>query len=269
MAYVRIHVILKLSYRRMSYFIDQSKKIYYSEQGFGKPVVLLHGDTASSKMFEPLLPLYTEAFKVILIDFLGNGKSDRVEEFPVDLWQEEARQTIALVEHLQYGKVSLVGTSGGAWVAINDALERPNLVERVVADSFDGRTLAEDFAENLAKERSAAKKDEQAAGFYEWCQGEDWEAVVDKNTAALLRCAKEKRPLFCKPLEQLRNSVLLIGSKEDEMVRKDFQVEYETIAGLTGAEIYIFESGFHPAIVSNGEQAAEEIRLFLNCEDRK
>ena len=72
----------------MLYFIYQSKKIYYSEQGSGMPVVFLHGDTASSKMFELLLPLYTDNFKVILIDFLGNGKSDRVEEFPVDLWQE-------------------------------------------------------------------------------------------------------------------------------------------------------------------------------------
>lgn len=253
----------------MSYFIYQSKKIYYSEQGSGMPVVFLHGDTASSKMFEFLLPLYTDNFKVILIDFLGNGKSDRVEEFPVDLWQEEARQTIALLEHLQYGKVNLVGTSGGAWVAINAALERPDLVERVVADSFDGRTLAEDFAENLVKERSTAKKDEQAAGFYEWCQGEDWEEVVDKNTDALLRCAKENRPLFWKPLEQLRNPMLLMGSKGDEMVRKDFLAEYETIAGLTGAEICIFESGFHPAIASNGEQAAEVISRFLKCDYRK
>lgn len=250
----------------MSYFIYQSKKIFYSEQGSGKPVVFLHGDTASSKMFELLLPLYTDNFKVILIDFLGNGKSDRVEEFPVDLWQEEARQTIALLEHLQYGKVNLVGTSGGAWVAINAALERPDLVERVVADSFDGRTLAEDFAENLVKERSAAKKDEQAAGFYQWCQGEDWEEVVDKNTDALLRCAKEKRPLFCKPLEQLRNPMLLMGSKADEMVRKDFLAEYEAIAEITGVEICIFESGFHPAIASNGERAAEVIGRFLNCD---
>lgn len=62
----------------------------------GKPVVFLHGDTASSKMFEFLLPLYTDHFKVILIDFLGNGKSDRVEELPEDLWQEQAGQTIAL-----------------------------------------------------------------------------------------------------------------------------------------------------------------------------
>lgn len=253
----------------MSHFIYQSKKIYYSEQGFGKPVVFLHGDTASSKMFELLLPLYADNFKVILIDFLGNGKSDRVEEFPVDLWQEQAKQTIALLEHLQYGKVNLVGTSGGAWVAINVALKRPDLIERIVADSFDGRTLAEDFADNLVKERSSAKKDEQAAGFYEWCQGEDWEEVVDKNTDALLRCAKEKRPLFCKPLEQLKNPMLLIGSKEDEMVRKDFLAEYETIAGLTGAEICIFESGFHPAIVSNGEQAAEVIGRFLNWDYRK
>lgn len=53
------------------------------------------------------------------------------------------------------------------------------------------------------------------------------------------------------------------------MVRKDFLAEYETMAGITGAEICIFESGFHPAIASNGEQAAEVIGQFLNCDDRK
>lgn len=67
----------------MSYFTYQSKRIFYSETGNGNPVIMLHGDTASSTMFEMLLPLYQENFKVILIDFLGNGKSDRVNEFPV------------------------------------------------------------------------------------------------------------------------------------------------------------------------------------------
>ncbi len=56
-----------------------------------------------------------------------------------------------------------------------------------------------------------------------------------------------------------------MGSKGDEMVRKDFRAEYETIAGLTGAEICIFESGFHPAIASNGERAAVVIGRFLEC----
>ena len=55
----------------MSYFHYQSKKIYYKEIGSGKPLVMLHGDTASSRMFELLLPLYQENFRVILMDFLG------------------------------------------------------------------------------------------------------------------------------------------------------------------------------------------------------
>ena len=70
----------------MSYFNYQSKWIYYTETGSGKPVLFLHGNTASSRMFELLLPLYEDKFHVILIDFLGHGKSERVEEFPADLW---------------------------------------------------------------------------------------------------------------------------------------------------------------------------------------
>ena len=90
----------------MSYFNYQSKKIYYTETGEGKPVLFLHGNTASSKMFELLLPLYEEKFHVILIDFLGHGKSDRLKKFPAGLWTEEAVQTIALLEHLKLGKVT-------------------------------------------------------------------------------------------------------------------------------------------------------------------
>lgn len=247
----------------MSYFNYQSKRIYYTETGSGKPVLFLHGNTASSRMFELLLPLYEDKFHVILIDFLGHGKSDRVEEFPADLWAEEARQTIALMEHLNLGKVNLVGTSGGAWVAVNAALERPDLVDKVVADSFDGRTLADDFSENLIQERTNAGKDEMGVMFYKWCQGEDWERIVDMDTRALLQCAAEKLPLFNKPLESLQVPLLLMGSEGDEMSRADFQEEYREIAASTGAEICVFSEGAHPAILSGGERAAEVICRFL------
>lgn len=247
----------------MSYFYYQSKRIYYTETGNGEPVLFLHGNTASSKMFEPLLPLYEDKFHVILIDFIGHGRSERLERFPAALWMEEAKQSIALLEHLQLGKVNLVGTSGGAWVAINAALERPDLVRRVVADSFDGRSLADDFAEKLIKERTHAKKDEMGVGFYQWCQGDEWESVVDLDTEALIQCAREKPPLFTRPLGELQTPLLLTGSEEDDMSRADFREEYIAIAGETGAEISIFPKGAHPAILSNAEQAAKEIRRFL------
>ena len=80
------------------------RAIFYEEYGTGEPLVFLHGNTASSKMFELLMPLYAENFRCILIDFLGNGQSDRVEHFSSDIWYDEALQAIALAEHLQCGK---------------------------------------------------------------------------------------------------------------------------------------------------------------------
>ena len=56
----------------MSYFTYQGKELFYQEAGQGEPCLFLHGNTASSRMFTFLLPLYTQHFRVILLDFLGN-----------------------------------------------------------------------------------------------------------------------------------------------------------------------------------------------------
>lgn len=248
----------------MAYFKYHDKSIFYEEYGQGEPLIFLHGNTASSKMFELLMPLYAENFRCILIDFLGNGQSDRIEKFSSDMWYDEAMQTVALIEHLQCGKVSLIGTSGGAWVALNAALERPGLIYRVIADSFDGRTLNDKFSDNLLSERKMAKANLQARQFYEWCQGTDWETVVDLDTEALLKCAKENRPLFHKSLEEMKIPVLLIGSKEDEMCRKNLEQEYKEMATLIpNATIKMFEHGGHPAIATNAENVAKIIYNFI------
>ena len=254
----------------MSYFKYGGRSVYYEEYGEGSPVIFLHGNTASSKMIEPLLPLYAGKCRCILIDFLGNGRSDRVEKFPADLWYDEAMQTVALARHLGYGKVSLVGVSGGAWAAVNAALLSPELFLCVAADSFDGRTLNDRFAENLLAERTSAKADIQSRQFYEWCQGEDWEKVVDLDTASLLKCAEDKHALFCKPLPELKIPVLLMGTKQDQMCRDDLEQEYKEMAEvIPEAEIRMFEHGGHPASASNAERAAESITGFIAASERK
>lgn len=248
----------------MSYFSYQDKKIYYKEVGQGKPLIMLHGDTASSVMFEMLLPLYQEQFHVILIDFLGNGKSDRVDHFPSNLWITQANQVLALIEYLKLKKVNVLGTSGGAWVAINIALKRPNLINKVIADSFDGRSLHDSFVDDLLKERKFAKQDVNARGFYEWCQGDDWEDVVDLNTQALVECATKKEALFIKPLETLEVPILFIGSQQDNMCRKDMSLEYKKMSELVAnGTIYMFDSGGHPAILSNAEQFSSLVLNFI------
>ena len=253
----------------MPYVTYCGRNLYYQEVGEGPVLLFLHGNTASSRLFEPLLPLYTPHFQCVLLDFLGNGRSDRVESLPTDLWQDQARQALALIRKAGYERPSLLGTSGGAWAAMNAALLAPEEVGAVVADSFDGRTLHPGFARDLAAERAKAKQDPAARGFYEWCQGPDWEAAVDRDTDALLRCAASGRPLFCRTLKQMRPPVLLLGSQADPMCRQDLAEEYAAMAEeLPRAAVRLFSSGGHPAILSQAEAAAQEILAFLEGEAR-
>lgn len=112
----------------MPYFFYQGKRCFYTCSGVGPPLLFLHGNTASSQMFQFLLPFYTPCFRCILPDFLGSGRSQRIPELPPQLWIDQGRQAAALIRHLGLGPAFLVGTSGGAWAALNVGLEHPDLV---------------------------------------------------------------------------------------------------------------------------------------------
>ena len=247
----------------MPYFEFEGKQIYYDEKGEGKPVIFLHGNVASSKIFEFILSLYRQ-FRVITMDFLGYGMSDRMDQLPADLWIWQSKQVISLIQHLNVEKVCLVGTSGGAWVAINTALERPDLVERVVADSFDGReSLDAAFSDNLRRERQAMKDNENAWWFYSWCQGQDWEEVLEKDTQALLACAEQGLSLFTHPISELRVPLLLTGSRQDEMAAS-LEDAWEAIRQqVPQVQTCLLDEGEHPSIITNAAECARVIGTFL------
>ncbi len=249
----------------MTYYNYRGKKIYFKEYASNdSPLFLLHGNTASSAMFELLLPLYTPYFKVIVIDFLGNGKSERTQEFAKEMWYDQGLQTIALIEHLGFNKVNLLGTSGGAYAALNAALERPDLINKVIADSFDGRTFHKGWISGLVRDRKQAMNDPLASQFYAWCQGDDWRDIVEKDTEALVRYIEEDIPPFHHPLKKLDVPYMLIGSKEDELLRDDLENEYKEIVRDVGhGFIEIYCEGKHPAMLSNAEEVALRVRQFL------
>ena len=242
----------------MSYFTFDNKKVYYTEFGTGTPLLLLHGNTASSNMFAEIVELYKKDFKVILIDFLGHGKSDRLSEFSVDLWFNEAEQVISFLKEKQYTKVNLIGCSGGALVAINVALEAPEFINKVIADSFEGEKPLKVVTDNIETERENSKQDENAKIFYTNMHGVDWVQVVDNDTNAMIKHAKEIGKFFHKDLQSLKVDILLTGSKGDEFVSalapNYFETVYEQLITKIGhGKIHLFETGGHPAMLTNQE----------------
>ncbi len=247
----------------MPHFLYRGYRIYYKECGQGEPLLLLHGNSASSRMFDPVIGLYTRDYRVITPDFLGYGKSDRMDELPENIWYEQALQAVHLLELLGCQDINVIGTSGGAITALNMALERPDLIRAVVADSFMGKASREEFIGDLPTQRKMGKKQRGGQLFWEAQHGADWARVVDWDTQAILRHYQTGESYFQKELPSIKVPVLLTGSEEDELIPGIGEALIAFSSKIPGCRVMLFPHGSHPAMASNAEEFAKEAKAFL------
>ena len=92
----------------------------------GVPCVLLHGLLLDSLVNRDLAARFvTQGYKVILLDLLGHGESDKTtdpRELRIDFF---ADQTLALLDHLGIEKALVGGVSLGAITALQVAASAP------------------------------------------------------------------------------------------------------------------------------------------------
>ena len=109
-------------------------RVHYQEAGErGAPVlVLVHGFLVSNFVWrDVLVPLAERGFHVVAPDLVGFGFSDKPAdaEYTVDA---QARMIVRLLDELEIGRATLVGSSYGGAVAATVALEHPERVARLV-----------------------------------------------------------------------------------------------------------------------------------------
>jgi pimeloyl-ACP methyl ester carboxylesterase len=105
-------------------------KTWYDEHGTGDPLVLMHGGLVDARFFEPNLGALAERFHVYTPERRGHGHTPDVDG-PIT-YQLMADDTIAFLEAVVGEPVDLVGHSDGAFVAMLVAMQRPELVKRLV-----------------------------------------------------------------------------------------------------------------------------------------
>lgn len=248
----------------MSVFLYNGKQIYYDEIGNGRPLLILHGNTVSSKMFDSVLELYTNDFKVIAIDFLGHGNSERLERFTKDFWYDEAQQVIAFIEEKQYFNCCLIGTSGGAIAGINVVLERPDLVCKIIADSFMGEVSDKKVVSAIVASREMAKKDNNVIGFWKYQHGENWEQVIDNDTMMITQHTEQIKNYYHKELTELITPILLTASFKDDLIKDADKIAIGLSKKVKNGLYHIFDEGNHPALISNAKAFSEMAKRFFN-----
>ena len=106
-----------------------------SSRAAGRPLILLHGLLLSREMHRPLAEaLAARGNRVIALDLLGHGESDR----PRDMWHYSmavyAREVVALMDHLGLEQAAVMGTSLGANVALEVASASPERLRGMVIE---------------------------------------------------------------------------------------------------------------------------------------
>ncbi len=112
----------------MSEFRYEGHRISYDVYGKGdRLIVLVHGLLMNRRMFERLGPeLAARGNRVVTVDMLGHGRSDRPEDLRLYSMPLFARQLVALLDHLGEEQAVIGGTSLGANIALELAVHYPD-----------------------------------------------------------------------------------------------------------------------------------------------
>jgi pimeloyl-ACP methyl ester carboxylesterase len=105
-------------------------KTWYDEHGAGEPLVLMHGGLVDARFFEPNLAALAGRFHVYTPERRGHGHTPDVDG--AITYQLMADDTIAFLDEVVGRPADLVGHSDGAFVAMLVAMQRPELVNRLV-----------------------------------------------------------------------------------------------------------------------------------------
>ncbi len=112
--------------------------LYYQVHGTGRPLVLLHGGLMSNETFGSVIPaLVAAGHQVVAPDLQGHGRTADIDR-PIDT-RLMAGDIVALIEQLGLDQPDLIGYSLGGGVALQVALQRPELLRRLVLVSTNIR----------------------------------------------------------------------------------------------------------------------------------
>ncbi len=138
----------------------QGHQTYVIDKGSGSTIMLIHGLGADSSRFQNNIDVLAQSHRVIAIDLLGFGRSDKPDiAYHIQLFVEQIK---AVLDDRAIDKVTLIGNSMGALVSLQFVKQNPERVNGLVlvAPAFVFGLPAEVSAEKLARAAAPSTQDE-------------------------------------------------------------------------------------------------------------
>lgn len=248
--------------------------VHYLEAGDGAPVVLLHGNWATSSWWEPVLERVPPGIRALAPDMRGRGRTGgpdsdyRIPSLATDL--------LAFADALRLDRFHLVGHSLGSAVAMELALRSPERLRSLAAISpawIDG--MPEQYA---VPERQRMLKED--IGFLAQAlraivpgapDDERWQQLIREGSAQRLEAAVASVPalLEWRPGDRLREIAVpraVIAGALDAFTGGP---NAERVAAALGCELVTMEGVGHGPMLEAPERFAEILWRWIDRADER
>ena len=104
-------------------------ELYYEEYGTGNPIILLHGNQETHKIFDKLIEQLKKKHTVYAIDSRCHGQSENPTEISYNLMCEDI---IQFIKELKIEKPILYGFSDGGIIGLLIAIKEPDILSNLI-----------------------------------------------------------------------------------------------------------------------------------------
>ncbi len=265
-------------------------RVHYVDEGAGRTVLCLHGEPTWSYLYRKVIPILARSScRVIALDFVGFGRSDKLtehEEYSFRLHQETVAR---FIRALDLEGITLIGHDGGAVFGLCVVAGEPDRFSRLVIMNTDlptgsqpTNTMFETWKKFVTIEpdlpialviRSALahgyKIPDDVVAAYEAPYPDEtfkagaatWPLLVpirpDDPGAAEVRAARDALSTWTKP-------ALLMFSDEDPIYAGASKQYRQAMPKLTNEMDIVIQNAGHFLLEEKGEEAARHILDFID-----
>ena len=110
------------------------------------------------------------------------------------------------------------------------------------------------YGTDFEKERQKTKNNRFAKEFWTFNHGIDWENIIDLDTEMFINFSQAGNSFFHRSITELSVSTTLTGSKRNEFCNNLDKIYNALKMKNNRLEVHLFETGNHPAILSNKDE---------------
>jgi len=237
-------------------FKSRENKLSYnitnSEDGINN-LILIHDNGQSSRIFDSELRFYSTYFNTITVDLTGHGKSPKGTDTYDNFWITNAEAVLLVCQKLKLKKVSVIGTGGGALVAMNMAFLNPDMVKSIIAESMPGLEPDNLYVEYLESYRKRSRSTDMKQK-YQMMNGSRWEKILDEDTEMQKDFTGRSGQFLYGDVANLPCPVLLTGCPGYDLL-PDIEERLKHVTDrIKKPQLHLFSSGRYPLFLSRNDE---------------